>query len=90
MAKRPHRQHAAFGVQVNLGTAGPAVGKLFGDRSHMPGKPGNMVFGEDRLQRAAAGQPFAVRQHEQVVARKPTELRCGGRCCALGQSVSAG
>ena len=73
-AQRPQRQRVAFGVQVDRGPTCPAVGKLFGDLGHVPGESGNMVFGEDRLQRAAARQPLVVGHHQQVVAQQPTDL----------------
>jgi hypothetical protein len=74
IAERPQRQCAAFGVQVDRGPKRPAVGELFGNLSHVAGKPGNVRFGEDRLQRTTARQPLAMRHHQQVVARQPTKL----------------
>ena len=63
-AERPQRQPAAFGVEVDLGAVDPIVGDGLRGLGHVPAEFADVVFGEDRLQRASARQPGFVGEVE--------------------------
>ena len=88
-AKRPQRECAALGVQVDCHVVAPTVDQRLRRRRHMTGVARNALFGEHRLQRAAPRQPFVMRQVQQVAAHQPTHLDRARHPASVGDLVGA-
>lgn len=81
-AQRLHGHAAAFGVEVDRAAVTPAVDGVLRGPGHVAAERPHVLFGEHRLQRALAGPPFRVGQHEQAVTG-PCAQPLRGRCTAL-------
>ena len=68
-AERLHGQPAAFDVEVDIAAVAPAIDECLCGPGYVAAVIADIVFREDRLQRALARSPRLVGQDEQAVPR---------------------